>query len=209
MKKLPLCLAAAALALAASPSAITAQACAANHATPGSGFARAAVSFPEGAIAYGVSAGGFTNSSLFLSGNYSRTDADNSNLTSNGLGVTIGAELTGLDFSLCPAFSFGYTWFSNVPFGVDLHEIDLAGGLMIGKSFGENLLFTPHAAAALLHARLSASLGSESDTSSDTGGVFGGGFRIGNDRFYGGPAVSITTFAGSDPVFSISAGVVF
>lgn len=209
MTKSAFYLAALVLALAASPSALTAQACAGNHASHGSGFAGAFASFTEGATGYGVSGGGVTNGPLFVAGSYKRIDADNSDLATNSLGVTVGAELTGLDFSLCPAFAFTYSWFANVPFGVDLDEIDLAGGFLIGKSFGEDLLFTPHASAAVVHARVSASLGSESETTSDTGGIFAGGFRLGSDRFYGGPGVSVTTFGGSDPVFSLSAGVVF
>ena len=197
------------LLVAAAPSSLAAQACTGNHAVHGQGFIDASVSFTEGATGFGGSVGGFTNGPIFVAGSYTRLDFDNSDLAANGISAAFGAELAGPEVSVCPAFSVGYGWFSNVPFGIDINEWDFSGGLLIGKSFGESTLFTPHASAAVIHVRITASLDGESDTESDTGGIFAAGFSLGTNDFYGGPSVSITTFAGSDPVFSITAGVAF
>lgn len=208
MKKLTICIVVCVL-MAAVPSSLAAQACTGNHAVHGQGFIDASVSFTEDATGFGGSVGGFTNGPIFVAGSYTRLDFDDSDLAANGVGLGLGAELAGPNLSVCPAFAVGYSWFSNVPFGIDINAWDFSGGFLIGKSFGEALLFTPHASAAVIHIRATASLEGENETESDTGGQFAAGFNLGSNSFYGGPTVSITTFEGSDPVFSISAGVAF
>lgn len=199
----------AALLVAAAPSSLVAQACTGNHAAHGQGRLGAGVSFTEGATGYGVSGGGFTNGPIFVGAGYSRLNFDNSDLAASSLSVAIGAEVSGPEFSLCPVVAFGFAWFSNVPFDVDLNSIELDGGLLIGKSFGEKLLVTPHASATVIHIRATASLEGVDVTESDTGAGFGAGFTLGSNQFYGGPSIFITTFEGSDPVFSIGVGVAF
>lgn len=197
------------LLVVAIPSSLAAQACTGNHAQHGQGFVSADALFTEGATGFGASVGSFTNGPIFVAGSYSRIDFDNSDLAANAINVGLGAEVAGPGLSVCPAFSIGYGWFSNVPFGIDLNEWDFSGGLLIGQSFGESVLFTPHASAGVIHARITASLDGESETESETAGIFAAGFSLGSDDFYGGPSVSISTFDGSDPIFSITAGVAF
>lgn len=200
----------AAVLLAAVPSSLAAQACTGNHAVHGQGFISGNATFTEGANGFGGSVGGFTNGPIFVAAGYSRVNFDNSDIAANGVDVALGAELDGPDFSLCPVVGFGYAWFSNFPFGVDVDGFEFDGGIAIGKSFGESTLFTPHASASVIHVRASASFEGESATESETGGAFAAGFSLGSSDFYGGPTVSITTLdGGSDPVFSIGLGVAF
>lgn len=195
--------------IAAVPSSLGAQACTGNHVSHGQSFIDASLTFTDGDSGFGGSVGGFTRGQFFGAVSYTRTNFDNSDLVSNNVNLGSGVELPGSGLSVCPALAIGHSWFSGNPPGGDLDGSDIRGGLMIGKSFGEHLMFTPHASASVIHNRLTATFVGASQTFSDTGGVFAAGFSVGGNQFYGGPSVSITTFEGSDPVFSITAEVAF
>ena len=197
-------------ALIAAPAQLAAQACAGSHATHGQGEFGAEVAFTDGAVGYGLSGRGFTRGPLFVAGGYSRVDYDNTDVDGNELGATLGAELaTSSPLSLCPAASFGYSWFAGLPEGTGLDGISLGGGLGVGRTMGDELLFTPYGSAAVVYTRATFSFAGESNSDSDTYGQFAAGFSLGSTRFYGGPSVSITTLEGSDPVFGLSAFAVF
>lgn len=196
-------------ALAATPGTLSAQACAGSHATHGQASLGAGVSFTDGAVGYGLAGGGFMNSPLFMSGGYTRVNYDDTDAGGNELSATLGAELPGPRFSLCPAASFGYSWFDGLSEGTGLDGMVFGAGLGAGRTFGDRTLFTPHGSVSLVHVRSSASVGDFSATESDTGAAFAAGFKLGTDRFHAGPSVSVTTFDGSDPVFNVGAGMVF
>lgn len=200
----------AAAALIALPAQLSAQSCMGSHALHGQGQFGAGVSFTDGAVGYGLSAGTFTRGPLFINGGYTRTDYDDIDLSGNEVGAMIGAELdVSNQVSLCPAARFGYNWFGEVPEGADLDGITLAAGMGAGRTFGDDLLFTPHGSIAVAHQRLSASVFGESITESETFGQFAAGLNVGSDRFFAGPSISFSTLDGSDPVFGVGANIVF
>jgi len=122
------------VALVATPGVLSAQACAGSHATHGQGALGVGVSFTDGAVGYGLSGGTFTNNSFFMSGGYTRVDYDDSDIGGNELNATLGAELSDLEFSLCPAASFAYNWFTNLGSGADLDGIVLGAGMGPSRS---------------------------------------------------------------------------
>lgn len=192
------------------PTSLRAQACVGSHAAHGQGQFGVGVGFTDGATAYGLSGGGFTQGPMFVSGGFTRIDFDNSDVGANQVDATLGAELsTSSPLSLCPAATFGYTWYDGIPDGADLNGIVLGAGLGIGQTFGDELLFTPYGSAAVAYSRATGSYGGVSQTDSETYGQFSAGFSVGSNQVFAGPSISISTLDNSDPIFGINAAIVF
>ena len=189
-----------------------AQACFANLASNGQGFVQARTGFTEGAWSLGGSAGGNLHGPVSLSAGFSHLMFDNSDAAMSSVGAGAGIELSGMNFSLCPAATISYEWLSSEGelAGLDLDGVVFGGGLAFGKSLraGDALSIVPHASATVMHSRASASFAGVSGTGSETFGAFDGGLLIGGSSVYFGPSVSITTLEGSDPVFGVALGLV-
>ena len=197
-----------AVCLLATPSALAAQACTGSPVNPGNGFLQGSVAFTDGAFGYGISGGGMTGGNVILGASLSRTELDNTDQGVMDITGTLGIELPGPDFSLCPAASVGYSWVTGLS-GGDVDGFTFGGGLGIGQTFGDELLVTPYGNAALVHTRVTASASGFSATGSETYGQFGAGVTVGSESFYAGPSISICTLEGCDPVLGIVAGAVF
>lgn len=205
-----LCLSLAALGL---PSGVAAQACLANGAAPGQGFAGVGASFTDGAWAPGANIGANTNGPFAVQADVDHTLFDNSDAAITSVSGTAAAEVPAENLSICPVGSVGYQWLSNEGEfeGLDIDGVVLAGGMALGVDVRteDGFRFIPRASAAVAHSRATISVGEVSGTGSDTYGAFGLETMIGGESVYGGPAVSFTTVEGSDPVFSAALGFVF
>lgn len=194
------------------PSEAWAQACLANVAGGGQGHAAAGTAFTDGAWGLGGTVGFNAPGPVGVQGNYTRTMYDESDVGANSLGAEAGLELLALPVSLCPTAGVTYTWVTGIDeFDASVDGWAFGGGLSFGHTIRNpsGVGFTPHLSASVVHDRVSASEGQLSVTVSETYGAFSGGMLLSSGSLYGGPAVSLSTLEGSDPVFSVSLGVVF
>lgn len=207
-----LCLSLAALGL---PSGAAAQACLANGAAPGQGFAGVGASFTDGAWGPGANIGANTSGPLAVRAGVGHTLFDDSDIAATSVSGTAAAEVPAENVSICPAGSVAYQWLSNKGelegLDVDADGVVLQGGMALGVDVQteDGFRFIPQGTASVVHNRATISVGGVSDTESETYGAFSLGMMLGGNTVYGGPGVSFTTLDNSDPVFSASLGFVF
>lgn len=193
----------------AAPASLSAQACVGSHASRGQGFAGVNFDIADDGFGYGVGGGAFTTSSIFFSGGYTRTNLDNSDFGANSFRGNAGFELTSGDVSICPIASVDFTSLTNLPPGNDVDSTILTGGLGLGKTFGESLLFTPYGSAELFYIKADGKFTFGSESASETAASFTAGVSVGSRKFFVTPQFQAITIDGADLFFNVAATVVF
>jgi hypothetical protein len=170
----------------------------------------------DGAKIYGIGANADVTGPLSLEVGYSLITYDDLADNANSFHAGIGLELPGLNFSACPFAGLQYSILDTQWFGIDVGVRQTVG--VVGFGIGKSFAIAPEAQLGLytvpqflyLRARITATDGvfSESETNSET--EFGAslGFRLASRSFFGGAAVSFSTIEDSDPVFTVTLGII-
>lgn len=192
----------------------SAQACLGNGASPGQGLVSGGASFTDGAWALSGNVGGNLSGPASVQAGVAHTFFDNTDAATTSVGGSVAADVTSNSSpaSLCPVAGASYQWLSNdAGLAVDADGIIVGGGVGIGTEIhsASGLTFIPQGSATLVHNRATVSGGGLSATDSETYGSFSGSLVMDFGSIYLGPSASITSLEGSDPVFSVTLGVVY
>lgn len=184
-------------------SATSVQACRGIGSRDGQGYVGFGSAFGDGVNGYSL-VGGFDASgpiTIGVSGTFA--DVEDSSIDAYGAGVGLLAEIPNLPISVCPGggVSFLTAEELDVDFWSGTAGVAIGGALPLSDTVHLNLFASPD----LLVVR--GSIYDLSDT--ETEFAFSGGLAISGPVMYAGGSVSITTIEGSDPTFSVGAGLKF
>lgn len=171
----------------------------------------------DGGASYGGGIDYNGNGLVSLGAGFSITTLDDFDENWKGVGGSLGIEIPGLEFGLCPWAGVSYSWIEFTEAGgtADFSTLRIPLGLAIGKAFevGDEAYFIPTASAALLWYRNEGNVtifgvGSESaqNTQTEFSGSVGGTFRI--KKVYFGLGAGFTTIEQSEPTYGIGVGFV-
>lgn len=156
---------------------------------------------------------------IIVSGGYSLQTFDEAESNANNVRGSLSFELPDLPVSACPFAGVHYGRLTDqVVDGFTIYDVTLSTltvpvGFAIGASLpvGPVLSFVPYAAPQFMYIRNTGTIANESGKASDEESFneFGAqlGIMLSGPVVFGGPSVGISTFADSEPIFTLTLGL--
>lgn len=199
------------------PVHLSAQACVGSPALSRQIAADVSLSFTDGAAGYGAGITRQLASPISLSANAETFKVDNVDKNLNRFGFRAAYELPVAELSICPTVGVRYSSFGTTLDGTSMNmsQVLVPLGFGMGKRFEleHGIVLIPSVMGDLLYVRERATSrfrgngDSLAETATKVGGTIGA--TLGFNRLFGRGAVSFNKVANSDPVVSISFGLLF